>query len=44
MLLNKNIENTGKIVQNQPFKNSGNQPKSCNNPRRVYLRKLAKSQ
>ena len=30
--------------QNQPFKNSGNQPKSCNNPRRVYLRKLAKSQ
>ena len=28
-----------KIVLNQPFKNSGNQPKACNNPRRVYQEK-----
>lgn len=28
-----------KIVLNQPFKNSKNQPKACNNPRRVYQEK-----
>ena len=39
LFLYKILRTLVKIVLNQPFKNSGNQPKACNNPRRVYQEK-----